>query len=175
MHRDIKPSNLILDADKKLWLADFGLARFQSDRPITRTGEMIGTMRYMSPEQASGHGELVDHRTDIYSLGATLYEALALEPAITGSEGAGLIANDRTGIAVRLRKLCAALPADVQTLVEKAMAKHRDDRYASADLFAQDLRRASSGYPILASRISPVVRIWRWAEKRRMLISAAVV
>ncbi len=175
VHRDIKPSNLLLDLNHKLWLADFGLARFQTDRPLTRTGEMIGTMRYMSPEQAAGRSELIDHRTDIYSLGATLYEALTHEPAVVGSEGPGLLRVIEQDAPTRLRKLCPSLPVDVQTLVEKAMAKHRDDRYVSADLFAQDLRRASSGYPILANRLSRLVVAWRWLEKRRNLLVAAAV
>ena len=177
VHRDIKPSNLLLDLQGKLWLADFGLARFQTDSPLTRTGEMIGTMRYMSPEQVAGRAELIDHRTDIYSLGATLYEALSLEPAIQGVEGPALLRTIELEAPVKLKKLCPGLPADVQTLVENAMAKHRDDRYATADLFAQDLRRASSGYPILASRLSPLVLAWRWAERRRNLVvaSAAVM
>ena len=177
VHRDIKPSNLLLDLQHKLWLADFGLARFQSDRPLTRTGEMIGTMRYMSPEQAAGRSELIDHRTDIYSLGATLYEALSHQPAIVGTEGPALLRMIEQDSPVRLRRLCPNLPIDVQTLVEKAMAKHRDDRYATADLFAQDLRRASSGYPILANRLSWTVLTGRWLEKRRKLLvlAAAVV
>ncbi len=173
VHRDIKPSNLLLDLQGKLWLADFGLARFQTDSPLTRTGEMIGTMRYMSPEQVAGRTELIDHRTDIYSLGATLYEALSLEPAIAGLEGPALLRTIEQNSPVRLRKLCPGLPIDVQTLVEKAMTKHRDDRYAAADLFAQDLRRASRGFPILASRLSPLVLAWRWAENRRRFLLAA--
>ena len=172
VHRDIKPSNLLLDLQGKLWLADFGLARFQTDSPLTRTGEMIGTMRYMSPEQVAGRAELIDHRTDIYSLGATLYEALSLEPAIQGVEGPALLRTIELEAPVKLKKLCPGLPLDVQTLVEKAMTKHRDDRYATADMFAQDLRRASSGYPILASRLSPLVLAWRWAENRRNLVLA---
>ena len=175
VHRDIKPSNLLLDSSHKLWLADFGLARFQTDRPLTRTGEMIGTMRYMSPEQAVGRSELIDHRTDIYSLGATLYEAITYEPAVVGTEGPGLLRVIEQDSPTRLRKLCPGVPTDVQTLVEKAMAKHRDDRYGSADLFAQDLRRASSGYPILANRLSRFVLAWRWLEKRRKLVAAAAV
>ena len=84
VHRDIKPSNLLLDSDGKLWITDFGLARFRSDGTLTRSGDVVGTMRYMSPEQAAGDTALVDHRTDIYSLAVTLYELLTLQPAIAG-------------------------------------------------------------------------------------------
>ncbi len=174
VHRDIKPSNLLCDERQKLWLADFGLARFQSNRPLTRTGEMIGTLRYMSPEQAAGQAELIDLRTDIYSLGATLYELLTLRPAVVGPEGPGLMNIIERDAPVRIRKLCPEIPRDVQTLVEKAMSKHREDRYASAQLFAADLRRASRGYPILANPISPMMLALRWSEKHRRLLAVAL-
>ena len=99
VHRDIKPSNLLLDSSHKLWLADFGLARFQTDRPLTRTGEMIGTMRYMSPEQAVGRSELIDHRTDIYSLGANTIRGNHLRTGCCGNRGARAAARYRTRFA----------------------------------------------------------------------------
>ena len=91
VHRDIKPSNLLLDGNGKLWVTDFGLARRQTDATMTRTGDLVGTLRYMSPEQALGQIALIDHRTDIYSLGATLYELLTLEQAFPGDAGPALI------------------------------------------------------------------------------------
>ena len=91
VHRDIKPSNLLLDGNGKIWVTDFGLARRATDAALTRTGDLVGTMRYMSPEQATGQMALVDQRTDIYSLGATLYELLTLEPAMSGQEGQALL------------------------------------------------------------------------------------
>ena len=103
MHRDIKPSNLLLEADGKLWITDFGLARFQRDVSLTRTGDLVGTMRYMSPEQASGQSARVDHRTDIYSLGVTLYELACLQPAFPEDRGAGAAQADR-----QLRSAAAA-------------------------------------------------------------------
>src|SRR5206468_12615573 len=81
LHRDIKPANLMLDGFGKLWVTDFGLARLQCDSGITLTGDLVGTLRYMSPEQALGTRAIVDGRTDIYSLGITLYELLTLRPA----------------------------------------------------------------------------------------------
>ncbi len=173
VHRDIKPSNLLRDNHNKLWLADFGLARFQTDRELTRTGEMVGTMRYMSPEQATGKNELVDHRTDIYSLGVTLYETLTLQPAVPGSEGAQLLRKIESESPIRPRKLCPGLPADVQTLIEKAISKYRDDRYASAAAMAEDLRRASRGYPILANPPSVWLIAGRWLEKRMAMLAVA--
>src|SRR5205807_464467 len=84
VHRDIKPANLLLDGRGDLWITDFGLARLQDDHGLTMTGDVLGTLRYMSPEQAAGSKDL-DHRTDVYSLGATLYELLALRPAVAGA------------------------------------------------------------------------------------------
>ena len=84
VHRDIKPANLLLDSDQNIWLTDFGLARLESDVTATATGDMLGTLRYMSPEQAAGDRHFVDSRSDVYSLGATLYELLTLRPAVDG-------------------------------------------------------------------------------------------
>src|SRR5262249_9728479 len=86
VHRDIKPGNLMLDGQGKLWVTDFGLARTMADSGLTLTGDVVGTLRYMSPEQALAKHGLVDHRTDIYALGATLYEVLALQPAFPGTD-----------------------------------------------------------------------------------------
>src|SRR5262249_42345893 len=86
VHRDIKPANLLLDVKGKLWITDFGLAHCQSTGNLTLTGDLLGTVRYMSPEQARGKRGLVDYRTDIYSLGVTLYELLTLQPAFPGSD-----------------------------------------------------------------------------------------
>ena len=86
IHRDIKPANLLLDRKGHLWVADFGLARIQADSDLTRTGDLVGTLRYMSPEQAMGKSVVIDQRTDIYSLGVTLYELLTLTPAVSGQD-----------------------------------------------------------------------------------------
>src|SRR6185312_2226061 len=86
VHRDIKPANLLIDTRGDLWVTDFGLARLHADAGLTMTGDVLGTLRYMSPEQALARRGLVDHRTDIYSLGATLYELLTQHPAIEGAD-----------------------------------------------------------------------------------------
>ena len=175
VHRDIKPSNLLLDEDGKLWVADFGLARVQSENnSLTRTGEMVGTMRYMSPEQITGKAELVDHRTDIYSLGATLYELLSGQQAVLGEDGPALLKTISTQNPTRLRKLRPDLPKDLQTVVEKAMARHREDRYETAQDFADDLRRVVEGRPIDAKLVSAVVLAGRWAVRNPGFVSVAI-
>ena len=95
VHRDIKPANLLLDVRGNLWITDFGLARLQGDAGLTMTGDVLGTLRYMSPEQALARRGVVDHRTDIYSLGVTLYELLTLRPAFDGQDRAGAAPPDR--------------------------------------------------------------------------------
>jgi serine/threonine protein kinase len=86
VHRDVKPANLLVDASGRLWVTDFGLAQVQSDTRLTATGDLVGTLRYMSPEQALPLRAVIDHRTDIYSLGATLFELLTLQPAFAGTD-----------------------------------------------------------------------------------------
>ena len=107
VHRDVKPSNLLLDGSGKFWVTDFGLARCQTDATLTRTGDLVGTLRYMSPEQATGQSALVDHRTDIYSLGATLYELLTLQPAFRRRRGACPAAPDRAARAAAAAAVAA--------------------------------------------------------------------
>src|SRR5439155_26675278 len=91
VHRDVKPGNLLLDAAGKVWVTDFGLARFGPDAGLTMSGDLLGTLRYMAPEQALARHGLADHRADVYGLGATLYELLTLHPAVGGTERAGIL------------------------------------------------------------------------------------
>ncbi|MEM8733807.1 MAG: serine/threonine-protein kinase [Planctomycetota bacterium] len=176
VHRDIKPSNLILGNDGKLWVADFGLARVQgAEQGLTCSGDRVGTMRYMSPEQATGRSELIDHRTDVYSLGATLYELLSGEAAVLGDEGPALLQKISQTQPAKLRKLRPDLPRDLFIVVEKAMAKHKDDRYESAVQFANDLRRVASGQPVSTQLVSPMVITGRWLAARPKLVSALFI
>ena len=173
VHRDIKPSNLLLDGNGKLWVTDFGLARRQTDAGVTRTGDLVGTLRYMSPEQALGQVALIDHRTDIYSLGATLYELLTLEPAFPGDEGPALIRHIERNEPRPPRQLQPKIPADLQTVVLKAMAKRREDRYATAREFADDLQRVLEGKPTVARPPSLLDRTARWAQRHREVVAVA--
>src|SRR5262249_41543293 len=112
VHRDVKPANLMIDGQGKLWVADFGLARLQADAGLTATGDVVGTLRYMSPEQALAQHGLVDHRSDVYGLGATLYELLTLRPALEGNDRQELLRQIAFEDPAPLRRLDPAVPAE---------------------------------------------------------------
>jgi serine/threonine protein kinase len=173
IHRDIKPSNLLVDTHSKLWVADFGLARIREGANLTQTGDICGTMRYMSPEQALGRAAAVDHRTDIYSLGVTLYElATGRHPAGDGGDLRQWL--DRSGATIKpLRSWDARVPADFDTIVMKALAHVPTDRYATAKELAEDLGRFLNGEPILASPPSRARRLGRWASRHKRSVAAA--
>ena len=173
VHRDVKPSNFLLDAEGKLWVTDFGLALCQTDATLTRTGDIVGTVRYMSPEQASGQSAMVDQRTDIYSLGATLYELLALQPAFPGNAGPSLLRRIEQQEPPRLRQLQPKIPADLETVIAKAMAKRREERYATARDFADDLRRILEGKPTLAKPPTIPERLGKWTMRHTRFVATA--
>jgi tetratricopeptide (TPR) repeat protein len=177
VHRDIKPSNLMVDRHGKLWVTDFGLARFGAGLEITRAGELLGTVRYMSPEQASGASHLVDHRTDIYSLAATLYELLTLRPVFEGTDRQQVIRQIESSEPRAPRSLNRAISVDLETILIKALAKSRDDRYRSAGDLAADLRRVLEGRPAQARRLTVLDRAARYAVRhsRRVLIGTAAL
>src|SRR5262249_9511310 len=141
VHRDIKPGNLMLDGTGKLWVADFGLALLQSGSALTQTGGLVGTLRYMSPEQALGQRGLVDQRSDVYSLGVTLYEMLTLRTAVPGDGPDEIRTNLAEGEPLPPRRWDPTIAADLETVVLKAMAKEPSERYANAKELADDLQR----------------------------------
>ncbi len=174
LHRDIKPANLLIDRHGAVWITDFGLARFPSEFSLTGTGDVIGTLRYMSPEQALARRGVVDQRTDIYSLGVTLYESLTLRPAFDGRDHHELLRQIATDEPVPPRRLNPAIPRDLETIVLKAMAKDLSQRYATAQELAADLGRFLADEPILARRPGVVERGLRWARRHRELVATAV-
>ncbi len=174
VHRDVKPSNLLLDAEGNLWIADFGLARCRSDSHLTKTGDFVGTMRYMSPEQTRGDSHLVDHRADIYSLGVTLYELLTLRHAVRGDDPATIVRHLDSGQPYRMRLFNASIPTDLENIVQKAISKDRDERYESAQQLADDLRRFLDGKPTIARRPSLVDRAGKWARRHKRAMLSAV-
>ncbi len=122
VHRDIKPSNLILDHDGKPWVTDFGLTLSDNNVTLTRTGDLLGTIRYMSPEQVAAGSQPTDHRTDIYSLGVTLYELVTLEPALQGSSHAHLLDQLRQPMIRSPRRRLREVPRDLDAVISKACA-----------------------------------------------------
>ena len=173
LRRDIKPANLMIDPHGALWITDFGLARVPSDLSLTSTGDMVGTLRYMSPEQALARRGVVDQRTDIYSLGVTLYELLTLQPALDGRDHQELLRQIALDEPVSPRRLNSAVPRDLETIVLKAMAKDPSSRYATAQELAADLRRFMVDQPVLARRPGVLERILRWARRRKELVATA--
>ncbi|MGL4551833.1 MAG: serine/threonine-protein kinase, partial [Gemmataceae bacterium] len=172
VHRDIKPANLLLDGDGKLWVTDFGLARLSHDGGLTRTGDLVGTARYMSPEQALGRAGL-DHRTDVYSLGVTLYELLTLRPAFPDPEREALLRRIPLDEPAAPRSLVPDLPLDLETVVLKAVAKEPDARYESAAALAADLRRWLADEAVQARRPTIGQRLGRWGRRHRGLVRAS--
>ncbi|MCH9034122.1 MAG: protein kinase [Planctomycetes bacterium] len=165
IHRDIKPHNLILGTDGLMRITDFGLARIAQQPGVTVTGEMLGSPLYMSPEQVLGDPSKVDHRSDIYSLGATLYEWLTLSPPYPGEtreQVIRLISNSEPRL---LREHCPDIPADLETICLKAIDRDPGRRFQTADEFAADLRRFLRHRPIRASRPSVLVRTRRYFAK----------
>jgi eukaryotic-like serine/threonine-protein kinase len=175
VHRDVKPGNLMLDSQGKLWVTDFGLARTPSDAGLTLTGDLVGTLRYMSPEQALARHGLVDHRTDVYSLGATLYELLAGAPAVDGKDRQEVLHNIAFAEPKRLRQGDRSVPADLETVVLRALAKEPAERYQSARELADDLRRWLEDRPIKARRPTLMQRARKWARRRRGAVASAAV
>ncbi len=173
IHRDVKPSNLILDAGGKVWVTDFGLARVEADPGMTMTGDILGTLRYMSPEQALAKRVVVDHRTDVYSLGVTLYELLTLQPAFPDKDRQELLRRIAFEEPPAVRKLNKSVPADLETIVLKAMSKNPNERYETARELADDLRCFLEHKPIRARRISLPFRFTRWCKRNPMAATVA--
>jgi serine/threonine protein kinase/Tfp pilus assembly protein PilF len=175
IHRDIKPANLLLDARGHVWIADFGLAQFQAATPLTLTGDLVGTLRYMSPEQALAQRAVVDHRTDVYSLGVTLYELLTLEPALAGKDRQELLRQIAFEEPRPPRRWNRAIPVELETIVRKATEKTPADRYATAQELADDLRRFLEDRPIRARRPSLLARIRKWGRRHQPVVATAAL
>ena len=175
IHRDIKPSNLLLDTQGQVWVTDFGLAQIQDNPGGTRTGDVVGTLRYMSPEQASGRRFLVDHRTDIYSLGISLYELLTLRHAFDGKGANEIIRQVSFNSPVAPRTLNPRIPAELEVIIQKSISRNPHDRYPSAGEMAEDLQRFLLGKPIVARRPSLARRLREWAQRHSTLAAVLAV
>jgi serine/threonine protein kinase len=167
LHRDIKPSNLLLDLQGIIWVTDFGLAKDEGE-DLTRTGDVVGTLRYMAPERFNGTS---DPRSDIYSLGLTLHELLTLRPAFQESDRARLIWRVTHEDPAAPRKIDRRLPRDLETIVLKAIAKEPARRYQTAAEMADDLRRFLADRPIEARRALWHEQAWRWCRRNPAMAS----
>jgi eukaryotic-like serine/threonine-protein kinase len=165
-HRDIKPSNLLLDSQGTVWVTDFGLAKVDDQQNLTHTGDILGTLRYMPPEAFEGK---TDARSDVYSLGLTLYEMLAFRAAFDEKERHRLIKQVTETEPDPLGKLNRQVPHDLETIVHKAIDKDPAQRYASAGALAEDLQRFIDDEPIQARRVSDAERLWRWSRRHKAI------
>jgi eukaryotic-like serine/threonine-protein kinase len=181
IHRDIKPGNIMLTGDEEPVVLDFGLARDEfsdGDLSLTVSGDLLGTPAYMSPEQLMAQRIPLDRRTDIYSLGATLYECLTLRrpfEALTRAELYQSILTDQPASATSMNR---AIPRDLQVVIETALEKNRDRRYQTALDFAEDLRRVREYEPIRAKPIGRLLLLKRWTQRHpvaTVIVSALVV
>jgi hypothetical protein len=175
IHRDIKPGNLLVDGRGHVWITDFGLAQFQTDFGLTLTGDMVGTLRYASPEQVGGQRVLVDQRADVYALGASLYELLTLHPLFDARHRTGLLHQVLTQEPRAPRAIDRSIPAELETILLKALAKNPLDRYANARELADDLQRFLQDQPILARRPTPWVRAQKWLRRHPSVVVSTVV
>ena len=162
LHRDIKPGNLMLDASGTLWVMDFGLSKTLNEADLTVDGELIGTLRYMSPEQCY---RKADRRSDLYGLGLTLYELITFRQAFTQRNRASLLRAIADEYPPRPRSLNNRIPGDLETIALKLIEKNPGKRYQSARSLSEDLQRFVEGQPILARRSSFIERGFKWCQR----------
>jgi serine/threonine protein kinase len=162
LHRDIKPANLLLDVQGHVWIADFGLAKLSEPQAMTVSGDIVGTPQYMPPESFEGK---YDVRSEVYSVGLTLYELLTWQPAISGKGAADIIRKATAGVMVPPRKWNPKIPRDLETIVLKSLSHAPPARYATAGELRDDLHRFLTNRPIAARRTGPLGRAIRWSRR----------
>jgi serine/threonine-protein kinase len=177
VHRDVKPSNVMVeqreDGASKPYLVDFGIAREMGDLGQTATGAVVGTPQYMAPEQARGEIHALDRRTDVYGLGATLFDVLAGRPPFTAPSAWGILRMILSEDAPALRRVRPEIPADLEAIVAKCLEKAPHRRYDSAKALAEDLQRFLDGDPVQARRLSPGYVLLRKARKHKAAVTLA--
>ena len=174
IHRDVKPSNILVERDGRPRLADFGIAKDLSDDGLTMTGQLSGTVPYMSPEQAA-MVKTIDRRTDIFSLGTVLYELLTDALPFEGDSAQDILYRIGNREPARIRQVNPGVPRDLETICVKALEKRPQDRYQSASQMAADLRCFMRGDPILARPPSVVRRTRRWVGRHRLAALLTVI
>lgn len=179
IHRDIKPGNILVkgcnEGKPHAYLLDFGLARDLTDTTMTRTGELMGTPAYMAPEQALGEIRQLDRRTDIYSLGATMYKLLGDKPPFEGKGSLDILNSVIAGEPLPLRKVVPSIPRDVETIVMKCLEKRRSDRYGSTRELAQDLTSYLNGETIKARPAPFSSLLLKKLRKHKAVVAIAAV
>ena len=175
IHRDVKPSNLLIDDDGVVWLTDFGLAKHADEQTLTSSGTLMGTPRYMSPEQADSIRHTIDHRTDIYSLGASLYELATGRPLFEATGGRPIIDLILIEDPARPRQVCPGLPRDLETIIVTCLKKDPGERFQSAQALVDDLRAVLENRPIRARRAPVFERVIRYVWKRRATIKVTAI
>jgi tetratricopeptide (TPR) repeat protein/tRNA A-37 threonylcarbamoyl transferase component Bud32 len=177
LHRDLKPANILLNHEGQPLLTDFGLAKDVGDEGegLTATGQAMGTPAYMPPEQAAGALDRIDRRSDVYSLGATLYEALAGKPPFSGPTALATmnaVVNDEVPALSSLRP---GISRDLETVIHRCLEKEPSARYDSANLLGDELRRFRAGEPTLARPLSPPARLGRWLKRNPVVTGSVLI
>jgi WD40 repeat protein/serine/threonine protein kinase len=172
LHRDIKPANLLLDTQGNVWVTDFGLAKAGDQQDLTKTGDVLGTLRYLAPEVFQGQ---TDARSEVYALGLTLYELLALRRAFEEKDRHRLIRQIMSDGPTRLEKLNREIPRDLVTVVHKAIDREASCRYQTARDLAEDFRCFIEDQPIRARRPWLPERVLRWSRHHKSLASALAI
>jgi len=167
LHRDVKPSNLLLDPTGKCWITDFGLAKASDAQELTRTGEVVGTLRYLAPEALDG---TTDARGDVYSLGITLYELVTLQPAFESKSRAELLRKVLESSPAPPRRVNPAIPRDLETIVLKATVKDPDLRYSSCRELENELARFVDGRSIAGRRPGLLHFLRSWTRRHRVAV-----
>ncbi len=174
IHRDIKPHNLLLGQDHHLHITDFGLAHLMDEPHLTLSGEVMGTPAYMSPEQVRADQTEIDHRTDVYSLGVTLYELLTLRRPFEGGTREQIIHRICSSEPPPLRRVDPRIPLDLETICLRAIEKEPVRRYPSSGALAEDLRRFAEDRPILTRRTGRIEKALKWARRHQAAALAIV-